>query len=74
MWGTIVTIVMLFIEYFINYDRVLAVIEDNPQLAPYETLMRIFSTIIMIIIWPWSLFNFVRSFIKGIIKAFKDHE
>ena len=74
MWGISVTFVMLFIEYFLNYDRVAAVMEENPLLAPYETLMRIFSTIIMIIIWPWSLFNFTRSFIKEIIKAFKDHE
>lgn len=72
--GVCVTFCVLALEYLVNYDRVKNVIADNEELAQYESFMRIISVLIMVVIWPWTVLNYVIGFVKGFIEAFKNHE
>lgn len=72
--GICVTFCVLALEYLVKYDRVRLVIDSNPQLAKYENFMRICSVVIMIVIWPWTVLNYVVGFVGGIINSFKNHE
>jgi len=72
--GAAVSFFFLSVEYIIGYDRVKPVLEANPELIPYETSLRVLSTIFMVIIWPWNVYTFIVTFIRAFIKGFNNHE
>lgn len=72
--GICVTFCVLTLEYLVKYDRVANVITENEELAQYESFMRVCSAVIMVVIWPWTVTNYIVGFIKGLIEAFKGHE
>lgn len=72
--GLCVTFFVLTLEYFVKYDRVAKVIAENGELARFESFMRVCSAVIMVVIWPWTVINYLVGFAKGLIAAFKNNE
>ena len=72
--GAAFTFFVMLTEYLLKYDRVMKVIEDNPNLGKYELFLRLASALLMMILWPFTLYNVVRGLLKGIREGMKGNE